>query len=264
MKILKTILHLIFFIIQFIKITIIYLTLYLLNMKILKTYLLPTKFQLNYLNFIKYLNTKFLYYISDILLNNTTNKLLIKYITYIQNKIMLLGISTGMVLCKTNSVHNKTGLILRYQCYPYPLSINIIYFAIWFTLITELKFTNIDNKIVFISRGYTSIFGSYTESDIEEEDFKENLGNFKPGLCNLLSEVKTLPNIEGSLWFSLHNNFTWELNQSTFLDFILASKQTMNHILSKQDYVGTKINEVHITCWGVGKYFKDNKKNKKL
>jgi hypothetical protein len=75
-------------------------------------------------------NTKFIYYTSNILLKNHTNQILIYFILKLQNIILYFGIDTGLILCRSQSVHRGQGLLLKFQAYPQPLNFYNIYFAI--------------------------------------------------------------------------------------------------------------------------------------
>jgi len=201
------------------------------------------------------LNTHFIYYTSNILLNNHTNQFIIKTFILLQQIVLNLGINTGLILCRADKIHKGQGLLLKFQAYPQPLDIYNIYFASWFTLIQETKFLNNDSVQIFITTIHSSTYWDETEGKLL------GLGDYKPGLCNLISDVKTFQAIKGSSWWTLHSNFTWT-KETTIIDFIraiLPYHQTLVQARNVSKFQFPWINEVHVTSWKVS-----NELNKSL
>jgi len=166
------------------------------------------------------LNTHFIYFTCNILLTNHSNNYLIYFILKLQKIILKFGINTGLILCRTQSIHKGQGLLLIFQAYPQPLEIYNIYFAIWFTLIQEPKFLNNDIIQIFIctifSSGYWNVNGN--SGDPTDKNF---VGSYSPGLCNLISDVKTMFALKVCAYWTLHSNFTYS-KDVTIIDYIKA------------------------------------------
>jgi hypothetical protein len=198
------------------------------------------------------LNTHFIYYTCNILLRNQTNNFLIYFILKLQTIILKLRIDTGLILCRSQSIHNGQGLLLKFQAYPQPIEIYNIYLAIWFTITQEQKFLNNDTTQIFISTIFASIL--WNSNDPIE------VGEYRFGLCNLISDLKTPIAVKCSEWWTLHSNFTWT-REVTIIDFIKAiipyhQKLIQARNLSK--FQCSWINEVHITSWKVSNELNKN------
>jgi hypothetical protein len=192
-------------------------------------------------------NTHFIFYSCNILLKNSSNYFLIYFILKLQTIVLHFGINTGLILCRSQSIHQGKGLLLKFQAYPQPLKFYNVYFAIWFTLIQESQFLNNDTTQVFISTMYASILWNSSE--------KFEVGDYKPGLCSLISDVKTPINIQLSDWWTLHSNFTWD-NDTTIIDYIRAIIPYHDKLINSSHVSISQtpwINEVHITSWKVSK-----------
>jgi hypothetical protein len=208
-------------------------------------------------------NTHFIYFTCNILLRNHTNKFLIYFILNLQNIIFNFGIDTGLILCRTQSIHKGQGILLKFQAYPQPLLFTNIYFAIWFTLIQETKFLNNDTTQIFICTRFSSI--------LWDSEKKSEVGDYKPGLCNLISDVKTPLAIRVGEWCTLHSNFTWD-SRITIIDYIraiIAYHQTLINTSNASAIETYWINEVHVTSWKVSNHLNnalikryDNNNNK--
>jgi len=199
------------------------------------------------------INTHFIYYSSNILLRNHSNKFIIYFILKLQTLVLKLGINTGLTLCRSQNIHAGQGLLLKFQAYPEPLELYNIYFAIWFTLIQESKFLNNDVTQIFICTIYSS--------PIWDSDSEIEVGDYKYGLCNLISDVKTSLNLKCSSFWTLHSNFTWSDNV-TIIDYIKAIipyHQKLIQARNVSNFQTPWVNEVHVTSWKVS-----DQLNKKL
>jgi len=191
------------------------------------------------------LNTYFIYFTSNILLRNHTNNFLIYFIIKLQKVILNFGINTGLTLCRSQSIHANQGLLLKFQAYPQPLEFYNVYFAIWFTLIQEPKFLNNDITQIFICTMFSSLIWDKTD--------KASVGDYRFGLCNLISDLKTPFAIKMSEWFTLHSNFTWTA-ETTIIEFINAIIPYHDKLISSKNSSSFQIpwiNEVHVTTWKV-------------
>lgn len=194
------------------------------------------------------LNTHFIYFTCNILLNNHSNSFLIYFILKLQTIILYFGINTGLILCRSQKIHSDQGLLLKFQAYPNPLTFYNIYFAIWFTINQESKFLNNDSTQIFISTMFSSMLWN-SEEPLE-------VGDYKPGLCNLISDVKTPIAIKVSEWWTLHSNFTWN-KETTIIDYIRAIIPYHQILVNARNASRTQtpwINEVHITSWKVSNH----------
>jgi hypothetical protein len=157
-------------------------------------------------------------------------------------------VGRGLILCRSQSIHNDQGLLLKFQAYPLPLKFNNIYFAIWFTLIQESKFLNNDTTQIFISTMFSSLLWD-SKDPIE-------VGDYKPGLCNLISDVKTRIALKLAQWWTLHSNFTLN-NETTIIDYIRAIIPYHQILVQARNASRTQtpwINEVHVTSWKISKH----------
>jgi hypothetical protein len=243
MKLLINILKLIIFILYSLQLIPQFLGIVLINytIKILQ----GLKLTQNNLDWVKNLNTNFLYFTSNVLLRNHTNQFIIYLILKLQTIILNLGINTTLILCRSQDIHKGQGLLLKFQAYPQPLEIYNIYFAIWFTLTQESKFLNNDTSQIFICTLFSSLLWNSNN--------KNEVGDYKPGLCNLISDVKTPITIKCSEWWTLHSNFTWN-NETTIIDYINAIIPYHQLLLQARNASQTRIpwiNEVHVTSWKI-------------
>lgn len=96
-------------------------------------------------------NTFILYNLTNNLLLNRNNQYLIKLLFNIIKYIKGLGFKSQLKLIGTDNIY-KTGFRLKFES-TQPISVEFIYFYIWYTLIDLKEFNDIGDKIIFISKG---------------------------------------------------------------------------------------------------------------
>jgi hypothetical protein len=82
------------------------------------------------------------------------------------------------------------------------------------------------------------------------------VGEYRFGLCNLISDVKTQIAYKLAQWWTLHSNFTWN-NETTIIDYIRAIIPYHQILVQARNASRTQtpwINEVHVTSWKVSKH----------
>jgi hypothetical protein len=112
----------------------------------------------------------------------------------------------------------------------------------------ENKFLNNDTTQIFICTIFSSMLWDSTQ--------KSEVGDYKPGLCNLISDVKTPISYKLAEWWTLHSNFTWD-NDTTIIDYIRAILPYHQNLVNTRNASKTRtpwINEVHVTSWKVSNH----------
>jgi hypothetical protein len=116
----------------------------------------------------------------------------------------------------------------------------------------EPKFLNNDITQIFICTIFSSLMWDETNP--------RELGDYKPGLCNLISEVKTPLAVRTSSWWTLHSNFTWT-KETTVIDFIEAIipyHQSLVQARNVSKFQTPWVNEIHVTSWKVNDQLNHN------